>query len=328
VTSLEASGRTKGGNMRARSRFRLLALPLAIVAFGVACGKGAEGEVPGAGEGGAVEPVVIGAEASAESQLVARMYELVLEEAGRSVQASDFQSQEDLLAALEDGRIDLAPVRLASALIEVNGTDALATEVDRAREELAGALQERGLAVLEPSPANTGPAVVVTEETSRDLDLDSVADLDAVAGELTVAGWTACPEDPACLPRLRNDYGVAFREVVADDPGWERAALALMAGDADAALLPATAGVIDDQGWVVLEEEDGVLPANHITPVIRAEALTGETERLLNQVSASLSLEKMRLYTGKIQFFADGEVKLGEDPTLVATAHLNNESLL
>ena len=314
--------------MRARSRFRLLALPLAFAAFGAACGKAPDREVQGAGEGGAVEPVLIGAEATAESRLVARMYELVLEEGGRSVETSDFQSQEDLLAALEDGRIDLAPVRLASALITVNGADTPATELARAREELAGALEERGLAVLEPSPANAGPAVVVTEEMSRDLDLDSVADLDAVAGELTVAGWTACPADPVCLPRLRNDYGVTFREVVADDPGWEWAALALMAGEADAALLPATAGVIDDEGWVVLKEEDGVLPANHITPVIRAEALTGETERLLNQVSASLDLEKMRLYTGKVQFFADGEVKVGEDPTLVATAHLNNEGLL
>jgi osmoprotectant transport system substrate-binding protein len=315
--------------MCTRSRFRLPIVALVVAAFGAACAEPADEGARGAGEGGAVEPVVIGAEARADSLLVARMYELVLEEAGLSVEAAhDFRSQEELLAALEEGQVDLAPIGLASALITLRGADLPATDPALARQELAGALQGTGLSVLEPSAANTGPAVVVTEEMSGDLDLEAVSDLDAVAGDLTVAGWASCPEDPVCLPRLRDGYGISFRRVVADDPGWERAALALMAGDADVAFLPATAGVIDDNGWTVLDEEDGLHPANHLTPVIRTDSLTGEIERLLNEVSATLNLENMRLYTGKLQFFADGEVKTGDDPALVATAHLNNEGLL
>jgi len=315
--------------MHTRSEFRLVSALVVVAVLAAACGGTAGQQSQGAEEGGAVKPLVIGAEATAESRIVARMYELVLEQAGLEVEAShDFGSQDELLAALEDGRVDLAPIHLASALASVNGGGDPATETDHAREGLTGALQGRGLSVLEPSPANGATAVVVTEKMSKDLDLDTVADLDAVASELTVAGTASCPDDPLCLPRLRDGYGVTFGDVVADDPGWERAALALMAGEVDAALLPATAGVIDDEGWVVLDEDDGLLPADHITPVVRTEASTGEIEGLLNQVSASLDEEKMRLYTGKVQFFADDEVKIGEDPTLIATAHLNNEGLL
>lgn len=315
--------------MHTRSKFRLLFALLVVAVLGAACGGTAGQQGEGAEEGGAVKPLVIGAEATAESRIVVRMYELVLEEAGRNVELSDdFGSQDELLAALEDGRVDLAPVHLASALASVNGEGDPATEPSQAQEDLAGALQGRGLSVLGPSSANGVTAVVITEEMSKDLDLDGVADLDAVASDLTVAGPGTCPDDPLCLPRLRDGYGVAFGDVVTGDGSWESAALALMEGDVDAALLPATAGVIDDKGWIVLEEDDGVLPADHITPVIRTDAATGQTERLLNEVSATLDQEKMRLYTGKVQFFADGEVKLGEDPTLIATAHLQNEGLL
>ncbi|HEV2906393.1 MAG TPA: glycine betaine ABC transporter substrate-binding protein, partial [Actinomycetota bacterium] len=96
---------------------------------------------------------------------------------------------------------------------------------------------------------------------------------------------------------------------------------ALDSGEIDVALLFTTQSVILDKGWVLLEDDKGLQNADNITPLWNTESTDEEAEGLLNEVSATLTSEKMLELNGRVDID-------GEDPADVARAHLEEEGLL
>jgi glycine betaine/choline ABC-type transport system substrate-binding protein len=142
-----------------------------------------------------------------------------------------------------------------------------------------------------------------------------------VASQLTLGGPPECPERPFCIPGFRDTYGIEFGNFVPLDIGGPLTVEALQNGDIDVGLLFSTDPAIQENGWVILEDDKQLQSAENITPVVRQEVLDDAIEERLNAISAALTTETMTELNGRVSVD-------GEDPAAVATSFLEDNDLL
>ena len=290
-------------------RLRNFALFLLLLLLAGACATGEGGGLADsdtdagsettseAGDGAAAEegPITVGSTDFSEQLIVAEMYRGALEAAGIEAEASyNLGSREIVEPALEEGEIDVYPEYVGTALEFLNGGAGEATSDTAATTEmLQAAFGEKGIEVLEPAEAQDKNAIVVTPELAEEHSLSTISDLEAIAPELVFGGPPECPERPLCLQGLEGTYGLDFKEFRSLDAGGPLTVAALEDGEIDVALMFSTQGIIADKGWVTLEDDQGLQPAENIVPVIRSEVLTDEIAEVLDGVSAKLTTEEM-----------------------------------
>lgn len=130
------------------------------------------------GSGGGSGELTVGAVAFAENQIVAEMYAQVLEDAGYEVdRQTDLESREILYPALKSGEVDLAPEYLGSLLLFLDPAAAATGDPQNNIDLLQPLLKKDDIELLEPSEANDTNALVVTQETAEQYDLQTVSDL-------------------------------------------------------------------------------------------------------------------------------------------------------
>lgn len=240
--------------------------------------------------------IVIGAQDFGESAILAEIYGQALSAAGYPVEQQALGGYRDLVyTAFDSGDINFTPEYAASALEFLNENAGEATP-DAA--ETTAALQTHltplGLVALEPSPAVDSNSFVVSAETAAAMDSPTVS---ALTPDMTLGGPTDCPENPYCIPGLQDVYGIDMSaNFVPLDGGGPLTVAALEGGEIDVAILFSTNGVIADKGWVVLEDDQGLINADNIVPVA-SELLTAaygdDFQQLVNGVSAALSTEEL-----------------------------------
>jgi osmoprotectant transport system substrate-binding protein len=119
---------------------------------------------------------------------------------------------------------------------------------------------------------------------------------DTIASQLVLGASPECPEREYCLIGLRQKYGLEFKQVKALDVGGPITVAALDDGSIDVGLIFTTDGIIKDKGWVLLEDDKVLQPADNVTPVVRDEitdAYGDQLTQLLNAVSAKLTTEEL-----------------------------------
>lgn len=295
-------------------RLRLLAVLLAVLALlGAACGgdNDDEGDVGGeegttteaggdGGDEGAAPPdgpaITIGAQDFGESAILAAIYSQVLEDAGYDVEVQSLGGFRDIeLSSFEAGDINMALEYAASMLEFLNEN---AGEATGDAGETVGLLQERldeiDLVAFEPSEAVDTNGFVVTQETSEAEGITALSDLEG-RDDLVLGGPQDCETNPFCIPGLERVYGVDLSgNFQGLDPGLVPEALE--AGEIDVGVIFSTNGIIADKGWVLLEDDQDMLAADNVVPVVTtevAEAYGQDLEDLLNDVSAALTTEDL-----------------------------------
>jgi osmoprotectant transport system substrate-binding protein len=163
-------------------------------------------------------------------------------------------------------------------------------------QEIAAELYaQSGVTVLEAAEdAENVNALVVTSELAEEHGLETVGDLAEHAGDLTFGGPAECPERDFCIPGFRDTYGVEFGEFVPLDFGPR--VTALEEGGIDVALLFSTDAPIATNGWVVLEDDMGLQPAENIAPVVSTSIVDEYGDDLvaaLNAVTEKLTSESL-----------------------------------
>ena len=247
------------------------------------------------GSGGGGGPITVGSTDFSEQLIVAEMYRGALEAAGIEAEASyNLGAREIVEPALEEGEIDVYPEYVGTALEFLNGGAGEATSDTAATtDKLREAFSEKEIEVLEPAEAQDKNAIVVTPELAEEHSLTTISDLQEIAPELVFGGPPECPERPLCLQGLEGTYKLQFKEFRALDAGGPLTVAALEDDEIQVALMFSTQGIIADKGWVTLEDDQGLQPAENIVPVIRSEAVTDEVTEVLNAVSAKLTTEEM-----------------------------------
>jgi osmoprotectant transport system substrate-binding protein len=270
-------------NIRKRTVGAILALSLVAAA----CGSG-----DSAGDG---EPITVGSFAFNESVIVAEIYAQALEAEGYTVERKlNLGNREVVAPAIENGEIDLVPeyVGSISSFLGLTPTSDSEATWNAAKEEW----EVEGVTLLAYSPAQDKNAYVVTAETAEEYGLTTVSDMEPVAGELVFGGPPECPEREFCLIGLMDVYGLEFAEFKPLDAAGPITIAALDGGEIDLALLFSSQGIIADKGWVSLEDDMGLNPAENLAPAIRLDLLEDygdDLKELLDSVSAELTTEDL-----------------------------------
>lgn len=266
--------------------------------------------------------ISIGAQDFGESAILAELYAQCLDAAGYDASIQELGGFRDLeIQAFEGGDIDLAPEYAASMLEFLNGDESEATsDAAETTELLNGYLTEQGLVALTPSEAVDTNAFVVTQETSAELGITAISDL-AEHTDLRFGAPADCETNPFCLPGLERVYGIDLSAgFIALEPS--AVAEALDAGEIDVALLFSTDSRIAVNEWVLLEDDQQMLAADNVVPVVTAELSEVEgLADLLDAVSATLTTENLTEMNRRFDVDA-------EDADAIARAHLEDAGLL
>jgi osmoprotectant transport system substrate-binding protein len=291
--------------MRKPIRKRAVGAFLAVALVASACG-GTGGSTDG-------EPITVSSFNFNESVIVAEIYAQALERADYTVERSmNLGNREVVKPALESGEIDLVPEYVGTIGSFLGGSPTADSQASW--EEAKGLFEELGVTLLAFSPAQDKNAYVVTAETASGNGLTTLSDLSAVAAEFRFGGPPECPEREFCLQGLETVYGLEFAEFVPLDAAGPITIAALEGGDVDIALLFSSQGVIAEKGWVVLEDDMGLQPAENLVPAIRQAVVDEYGEdltNLLDEVSEKIEQEAL------IEMNKRADID-GEDPAVIA----------
>lgn len=303
-----------------RSRCLLGAAALSLVL--AACGTSETAS--GGGGDSASETITVGSANFPESEIISNLYAEVLTEAGFDVQTKPrIGSREAYIPALQDGSINVIPDYTGNLLLFLD-PDATATTPEEINDALPPALAAENLAMLEPAEAQDSDAVVVTQETAQQWNLEEIGDLAEYNDELVFGGPPEFKERAVGLPGLKENYGVdptSFTPI--SDGGGPATVQALVDGTVNAANIFSTSPAIQENDLVVLEDPKNNFPAQNVVPLID-DSLADDTQlaEALNSVSSTLTTEDLIALNTKVS----GAEKM--EPQAAARQWLTDEGLL
>lgn len=248
--------------------------------------------------------LTIGSAGFTESDLLAQMYALLLQEAGYRTKILSVTNRELYEPALENGQIDVVAEYAATFAdwlnAKANGPDAPTVgspDVAATMTALRALATPRGLTVLDPGRAVDQNAFAVTAAYAAEHRLKTLSDLGAAGLPVRIAAGDECVQRPYCAPGLEEVYGI---EVTAVDPkgvGTTQAKQAVQSGQVQLVLTTTTDATLDEFGLVLLADDKHLQNADHIVPVVNraragSAAVTGALDRL-NAVLTTADLAEL-----------------------------------
>jgi osmoprotectant transport system substrate-binding protein len=242
--------------------------------------------------------VIIGSADFDEAAVVAEVYAQALEAAGFEVERNLYTGpRETTFPALESGELNLMPEYIGSLLGISLGGEATG-DPDATFADLLEGLAEHGLTAFQFSPGADQNAFAVTAETAEELDLETLTDAAAVAGDLTWGLPPECETRPTCGAGLNDAYGIDVAAIPVETiaPCGPDMANALNTGAIQVGLLCSTQPEVVTYNLVVLEDDQQLQPADNMAPVLTqdlADAGGDLLESTLNAISAELTTEDL-----------------------------------
>jgi len=275
----------------------------------------------GAAPTAAADGLIVGSTNFTEQLILANMYEDVLEADGVDVETRlNLGSREVVFPSLMSAEIEALPEYSGALLAHLTDGDTEARKPEavlaRLREELPDEL-----VMLDPSKAQDKDGLVVRPETAEKHDLETYSDLAPVADELILGGPPETKTRRVGLPGLKDVYGIEFKEFRSLDAGGPLTKNALKNGDIDVARMFTTQGAIEENGWVLLEDDKNLVPAQNLVPVLRKEKVSEPVRTALNELSAALSTEALTKLNARVGVD-------NADPEAVAEAWLKEQGLI
>lgn len=282
-----------------------------------ACATG-EQALSGGEAGSSGEEIVIGSADFTESQLIATIYSLALQDAGVPVKEQfNIGSREVYMAALQDGSIDLVP-EYSGALLKYLNAESTASTSEEVDAELATLLPE-GVVTFNPSEAQNKDVLAVTQATADQYGLTTISDLVPHAGQMKLGGPPEWATRVNGVVGLEQVYGLSFQEFVSLDAGGPLTLTALTNGQIQAGDMFSTDPGFEANGLVALEDDKSLFAAENITPVIAESKASDAARTALDAVSAALTTEDL--------IDMNGQLADGGDMREIARAWLDSNGL-
>jgi osmoprotectant transport system substrate-binding protein len=236
----------------AHKKTRVTVSAVAIGAVFALAGCAAEDPTgPATPSEGASGSITIGSFAFPESEILAEIYAIALEDAGFDVDtALSLGPRQTTIPALEDGSIDLIPEYNGNLLFSYDPENAARTtaDVDAALTEFVA----EGFQVLDSSPAENKDAYVVTRATADQFGLVEIGDLSALE-PFTMGAYPQFADLGFGLPGLASVYGVSDVELLPiEDFGGPDTVKALIDCAVQVANIFTTSPAITNENFVVL----------------------------------------------------------------------------
>ncbi|WP_052667444.1 ABC transporter substrate-binding protein [Nitriliruptor alkaliphilus] len=250
----------------------------------------------GCGDGG--DTVTIGANDFAESNILAQIYGLALEDAGIEVEVrQSIGSRENTFPAVVDGELDLVPEYTGNAFLFTQGEgDTELRDEQEVYDALVAELEADGLIAGQYSPAQDVDGLAVTRETAEEHGLVTISDIADFPGTFRFGGGPECEERISCFVGYTDVYGLTNIEFVSLDSGGPITVEALNAGEVDGANLFTTQSVVGANDFVMLEDDQQLQLPQNIVPVLRQDVIDTHGEEvlgILDAISAALTEEDL-----------------------------------
>jgi osmoprotectant transport system substrate-binding protein len=231
-----------------------------------------------------------------ESEALAELYGQGLRQHGYPVEiVARLGPREIVQPALEQGRVDLVPGYLGTALNFLYEKRVATADPQATHARLTQALTSRGIRVLAFAKAEDRNGFVVTGDLARRRQLERISDLAPIARQLTFGGPPECPDRPLCLKGLQDVYGLQFARFEAM-PSRTTTADALETGEIDLGMLETTNGNLADRDLIQLNDDRRLQPAENIAPMMRtetADAYGSALVRVINNLTAQLNTQDL-----------------------------------
>ena len=284
--------------------------------------------------------ITVGSKNFTEQLILGEMLSLMLEDAGYEVERQlNLGGTAIVHEGLVSGEIDTYVEYTGTGLVAVLGLpvpEAEATPgatpagdassatsvVDQTYDIVAEAYPEEfGAVWLDPLGFNNTFALVVTSETAEEYDLQTISDLQGLAGELTLGSDPEFAVREDALPGLEEVYDIEFGSVQTLDVGLLYSAVDT--GEVDISAAATTDGRIPALDLVVLEDDMGFFPPYYAAPVVNQELLEEhpELEEILNQLAGKIDDETMQ----QMNYRVDEE---GAEPIDVARDFLVEQGII
>lgn len=282
-----------------------LAAAGALILATAGCGDDLEDPETGSGgDGGgdAKGSVVVGGQDFTESQVLAAIYQKLLEGEGYDVETKLVTTRDVYLPELSNGNVDIVPDYLAGITdflnSEANGPDAELVSSNDPDETLAALeplAEAQGIAILPPSEATDQNAFFVTTEFAEANDLETLSDLAALGQPIKLGGPEDCAGRADCQGGLEEVYGLEITELVPLGFGSPQVKDAVLKGEVQLGETGTTDGTLGEMGLTLLEDDKGIQPAQNLTPAVNADFLADhpELEDLFNELSEALTTEDL-----------------------------------
>jgi osmoprotectant transport system substrate-binding protein len=289
------------------ARVLSLTTAAAVLLATAACGGDSledSGTGDGGNDGGSADKgsVVVGGQDFSESQILAAIYQKLLENDGYTVQTKLVTSRDVYLPELSNGNVDIVPDYLAGITdflnTEKNGPDAPLVSSHDPEKTLAALeplAEEQGISILPPSEATDQNAFFVTKEFADSKSLTTLSDLAAIGDPIKLGAPPDCEGRADCEGGLTEVYGLKITESVPLDLASAQVKDAVKKGEVDLGETGTTDGTLDDLGLVLLEDDKGIQPAQNLTPAVNADFLADnpDLEALFNKLSDALTTEDL-----------------------------------
>jgi osmoprotectant transport system substrate-binding protein len=282
---------------------RILGIGLAAACLfaGAACANdnpsdGSDGSSsPGGGDKGTIN---LSGQDFGEMQIMAALYQQILENAGYDVSVKLVTTRDIYVAQLESGGVDIAPDYLSGMAdflnTEANGADAPLISSHSAQatlDALKPLADKAGITMLDPAQATDQNAFVVTKEFADQHHLTTLSDLAALNMPITLAAPTDCKGRSDCEGGLTNVYGLNIVKIIPLDFDSAQAKNSVTTGESQLGEVGTTDGALDQEGLQILEDDKGIQPAQNLIPAANTDFIDAHPDvaTLLNKLSAGLT---------------------------------------
>lgn len=273
--------------------------------------------------------VNISGQASPEGELIASMYEQVLDAEGYDASVELVDTREDYLpeGQLADD-VQVMPEYVGGLVAHLaqaaDGPDAESLASKRPKKSLKAAedlLADAGVSALKPSKASSDIAFFVSQAYQDEHRVSELSDVDGK--EVVLAGPADCEGSPTCEAGLSDVYGIDVTEVLPLGFSTEETFESVLNDEAQMGLTSVTDGTLAIRGLVVLEDDRNMQPAQNLVPAVSSAWIAEhqDAEEALNKLMGALSTD--------ILIDLNARVSLDkEDPAVVAEDFLTIEGLI
>jgi osmoprotectant transport system substrate-binding protein len=239
--------------------------------------------------GGSSSSVVVGSANFPESELLAEVYALALQDKGvKAATKLNIGSREVYYPQVVKGAITIFPEyngALLSGEVDPSSTAKTTAAVDAA---LTAKLPSN-LEILNPAPAQDSDSMTVTAATAAKYHLKTIADLKPYASGWVLGAPSEFKTRPDGIAGLKANYGLTFKSFDPLDESGPITLAALTSGKVQVADVFTTTPQIITDKLVSLADPKFNFAAQNVIPLVYKPVLTSTITSTLNAVSAKLT---------------------------------------
>jgi len=308
-----------------------IGLAAATLLTGAACSNGGSGgggsDTPGGGDKGTIS---LSGQNFGEMQIMAAMYQKVLENAGYKVEVHLVDTRDVYVPQLKSGAVDVVPDYLAGMAdilnTQANGANAPSITKNSAQETLAALkplADDAGITMLQPAAATDQNAFAVTKDFAQQNNLTTLSDLGALGQPITLAAAPDCKGRSDCEGGLTGTYGINIAKILGTGFGSAETKDAVTSGEAQLGEVATTDGALDQENLVILQDDKGIQPAQNLIPAVNTAFLKDNPDvaTLLDKLSSTLTTSDLAALDLKVDVNR-------EQPDAVAQQYLTSKGLI